>query len=131
VDVKTGVVEDVIAAMPLRSAAPSVGADEETGGPLLMPLSPKEKDSDDDSDVRIVSSVGEACLDRSPATFGVEAPATKANPALPPPAHPAHRPIAPSSPPPPQPQVPKKTTLSLLWKKMKKKRKGLTATTTV
>jgi hypothetical protein len=74
VDVKTGVVEDVIAAMPLRSVAPSVGADEETGGPLLVPLSPNEKDSDDDSDVRIVSSVGEAPRGRSPAAFGAEAP---------------------------------------------------------
>jgi hypothetical protein len=32
VDVETGVVEDVIVVVPLRSAAPSVGADEETGG---------------------------------------------------------------------------------------------------
>jgi hypothetical protein len=64
----------VIAAVPLRSAAPSVGADEETGGPVLVPLSPKEKDSDDDSDVRIVSSVGEAPRSRSPAAFGAEAP---------------------------------------------------------
>jgi hypothetical protein len=73
VDVETGVVEDVIAAVPLRLAAPVVGANEETGGPLLVPLSPKEKDSDD-SDVRIVSSVGEAPRGRSPATFGAEAP---------------------------------------------------------
>jgi hypothetical protein len=74
VDVETGVVEDVIAAVPLRSAAPSVEADEETGGPLLVPLSPKEKDSDDDSDIRIVSSIGEAPRGRSPAAFGAEAP---------------------------------------------------------
>jgi hypothetical protein len=60
VDVETGLVEDVIAAVPLHSAAPSAGAGRETTGPLLVPLSPKEKDSDDDSDVRIVSSVGEA-----------------------------------------------------------------------
>jgi hypothetical protein len=130
-DVETDIVEDVIAAVPLRSATPSVGADKETGGPLLVPLSPKEKDSDDDSDVRIVSSVGEAPRGSSPTAFGVEAPATKANPALPPPAHLAHRLRAPSSPPPPQPQSPKKTTLSLLRKKMKKKRKRPTAATTV
>jgi hypothetical protein len=74
VDIETGVVEDVIAAVPLRSAAPSVGADKETGGPLLMPLSPKEKDSNDDSDVRIVSSVGEAPRSRSPTAFSAEAP---------------------------------------------------------
>jgi hypothetical protein len=74
VDVETGVVEDVIAVVPLRLATPSVGADEETGGPLLVPLSPKEKDSDDDSDVRIVSSVGEAPRGRSPAALGAEAP---------------------------------------------------------
>jgi hypothetical protein len=36
VDVETGVVEDVIAAVPLRVAAPSAGANEETGGPLLV-----------------------------------------------------------------------------------------------
>jgi hypothetical protein len=73
VDVETGVVEDVIAVVPLRSAAPSVRADEEAGGPLLVPLSLKEKDSDDDSDVRIVSSVGEAPRGRSPTAFGPEA----------------------------------------------------------
>jgi hypothetical protein len=135
VDVESGVVEDVIVAVPLRSAAPSVGADEENGGPLLVPLNPKEKDSDDDSDICIVSSVGEAPRCCSPTAFGAEAPlATKADPALPPPAHPAHRPRAPSSPPPPRLQAPKKTTLSLLRKKvkkkMKKKRKSLTAATT-
>jgi hypothetical protein len=43
VDVETGLVEDMIAAVPLRSAAPSGGAGGETGGPLLVPLSPKEK----------------------------------------------------------------------------------------
>jgi hypothetical protein len=74
VDVETSVVEDVIAAVPLRSASPSAGADEETGGPLLVPLSPKEKDSDEDSDVRIVSSVGEAPRGRSHAALGAEAP---------------------------------------------------------
>jgi hypothetical protein len=73
VDVETGVVEDVITVVPLRSAAPSVRADEEAGGPLLVPLSPKEKDSDDDSDVRIVSSIGEAPRGRSPTAFGPEA----------------------------------------------------------
>jgi hypothetical protein len=74
VDVETGLVEDVIAAVPLRSAAPSAGAGREAGGPLLVPLSPKEKDSDDDSDVRIMSSVGDAPRGPSPAAFGPEAP---------------------------------------------------------
>jgi hypothetical protein len=74
VDVETGTVGTVIAAVPLRSAAPSGGASEETGGPLLVPLSPKEKDNDEDSDVRIVSSVGEASRGRSPLTLGHEAP---------------------------------------------------------
>jgi hypothetical protein len=78
VDVGTGVVEDVIAAVPLCAAAPSAGADEETGGPLLVPLSPKEKDSDEDSDIRIVSSVGEAPRDRSTTAFGAEAPRDEA-----------------------------------------------------
>jgi hypothetical protein len=74
VDVETGLVEDAIAAVPLRSAAPSAGAGREAGGPLLVPLSPKEKDSDDDSDVRIVSSVGDAPRGPSPTAFGPEAP---------------------------------------------------------
>jgi hypothetical protein len=76
VDVKTGLVDDVIAVVPLCSAAPSAGAGRETGGPLLVPLSPKEKDSDDDSDVRIMSSVGDAPPPRgpSPATFSPKAP---------------------------------------------------------
>jgi hypothetical protein len=74
VDVETGVVEDVIAAVPLCSAAPSAGAGEEAGGPLLVPLSPKEKDSDDDSDVRIMSSVGDAPRGHSPTAFSPDAP---------------------------------------------------------
>jgi hypothetical protein len=74
VDVETGLVGDVIAAVPLRSAAPSAGAGRETTGPLLVPLSPKEKDSDDDSYVRIVSSVGEAPRKPSPVALGAEAP---------------------------------------------------------
>jgi hypothetical protein len=63
VDVETGLIEDVIAE-----------AGEEAGGPLLVPLSPKEKDSDDDSDIRIVSSVGDAPRGHSPTAFGPEAP---------------------------------------------------------
>jgi hypothetical protein len=39
-----------------------------------VPLSPKEKDSDEVSDVRIVSSVGEAPRGRSPPHLGDEAP---------------------------------------------------------
>jgi hypothetical protein len=74
VDVETGIIEDMIAVVPLRAAAPSAGADEETGGPLLVPLSPKEKDSDEDSDVRIVSFVSEAPRSCSPAAFGAETP---------------------------------------------------------
>jgi hypothetical protein len=74
IDVETSLVEDVIAVVPLRSAAPSAGAGREAGGPLLVPLSPMEKDSDDDSDVRIVSSVGDAPCGPSPAAFGLEAP---------------------------------------------------------
>jgi hypothetical protein len=77
VDVETGLVEDVIAAVPLRSAAPSAGAGRETTGPLLVPLSPKEKDSDDDSDVCMVSSVGEAPRRPSPVALGAEAPRDK------------------------------------------------------
>jgi hypothetical protein len=74
VDVETGLVEDMIAAVPLRSAAPSAQAGGDVGGPLLVPLSPKEKDSNDDIDVRIVSSVGDAPHGHSPTAFGPEAP---------------------------------------------------------
>jgi hypothetical protein len=77
VDVETGLVEDVIAVVPLRSAAPPIQAGGDAGGPLLVPLSPKEKDSDDDSDVRIVSSVGDAPRGHSPTTFGPEAPSRR------------------------------------------------------
>jgi hypothetical protein len=81
VDVETGLVEDVIAAVPLRAAAPSdvpsAMAGTGTAGPLLVPLSPQEKDSDDDSDVRIVSSVGDAPRKPSPAALGAEAPQEK------------------------------------------------------
>jgi hypothetical protein len=85
VDVETGLVEDVIAAVPLRAAAPSdvpsgappARAGKGAAGPLLVPLSPPEKDSDDDSDVRIVSSVGDAPRKPSPAALGAEAPQEK------------------------------------------------------
>jgi hypothetical protein len=39
-----------------------------------VPLSPKEKDSDDDSDVRIMSSVGDAPRGHSPTAFSPDAP---------------------------------------------------------
>jgi hypothetical protein len=74
VDVETGIVEDVIAVVPLRSAAPSVEADEKASGPLLVPFSPKEKNSDDDIEIRIMSSVGEAPRGHSPIAFGLDAP---------------------------------------------------------
>jgi hypothetical protein len=45
VDLETDVVGSVIAAMPLRVVAPSGGACGDASGPLLVPLSPKEKDS--------------------------------------------------------------------------------------
>jgi hypothetical protein len=81
VDVETGLVGDVIDAVPLRAAAPSdvpsARAGEGAAGPLLVPLSPQEKDSDDDSDVRIVSSVGDAPRKPSPVAFGAEAPQEK------------------------------------------------------
>jgi hypothetical protein len=64
----------VIAVVLLQSAAPPVQADGDAGGSLLVPLSPKEKDSDEDSDVRIVSSVGDAPRGHSPTAFGPEAP---------------------------------------------------------
>jgi hypothetical protein len=67
----------VIATVPLRSAAPSAGAGRETTGPLLVPLSSKEKDCDDDSDVRIMSSVGDAPCRPSPVALGAEAPRDK------------------------------------------------------
>jgi hypothetical protein len=73
VNVETGLVEDVIAVVPLHSATPSAGAGREAGGPLLVPLSPKEKDSDDDSDIRIMSFVGDAPRGPSPVAFGPEA----------------------------------------------------------
>jgi hypothetical protein len=67
----------VIAAMPLRSAAHSVEAGGEAGGPLLVPLIPKEKDCDDDNDVCNVSSVGDAPRGHSTTAFGPKAPQDK------------------------------------------------------
>jgi hypothetical protein len=128
-DVETDTVRTVIAAVPLHSAAPSGGAGEETGGPLLVSLSPKEKDSDEDSDVRIVSSVGEASRGRSPQPSVTMLLVTKAYPALPPPARPALRLKTPDSQPHHRPWALKKTTSSLLQKKMK--RRNPKAATTV
>jgi hypothetical protein len=74
VDLDTGAMGTIIVVVPLRAAVPSRSGGGETGGPLLVPLSPKEKDNDDDSDVRVVSSVGDAPRDRSPTTLVHEAP---------------------------------------------------------
>jgi hypothetical protein len=74
VDLDTSVVTTVISVVHLYAAAPSGNEGAATGGPLLVPWSPKEKDSDDDSDVRVVSSVGDAPHDRSPPDFEHEAP---------------------------------------------------------
>jgi hypothetical protein len=111
VDVKTGLVEDVIAAVPLRAAAPldvpsgvpSARAGQGAAGPLLVPLSPSEKDSDDDSDVRIVSSVGDAPRKPSPAPSAPKPHKRRMIPAPPPAARPTHPPVAPSNPPPLRP----------------------------
>jgi hypothetical protein len=129
VDVETGVVGNVIVVVPLRSAAPSGRADEEAGGPLLVPLSPKEKDSDDDSDVRIVSSVGEAPRGRSPTAFGPEAPRDegKSNSASTSSSSSSSKSTEQSTS--PLATAPKKTTLSLLRKKMKKRKNPRAATT--
>jgi hypothetical protein len=74
VDLDTSVAGSVIAVAPMRVAAPPGGAGGETSGPLLVPLSPKEKDSDEDSGVQVVSSVGDTSRDRSPLPLGHEAP---------------------------------------------------------
>jgi hypothetical protein len=66
IDLDTDVMGAVIVVVPLRAGAPPGGAGGKTGGPLLVPLSPKEKDSDDDNDVWVVSSVGDAPRDQSP-----------------------------------------------------------------
>jgi hypothetical protein len=121
VDVETGLVEDVIASVPLRSAAPSAGAGREAGGPLLVSLSPKEKDSDDDSDVRIVTSVGDAPRGPSPVASAPKPLKTKANPAPPPPVLPAPRLTVPSNPLPLRPRLPKRTILSPPLRKTKKR----------
>jgi hypothetical protein len=121
VDVETGLVEDVIAVVPLCSAAPSAGAGRETTGPLLVPLSPKEKDSDDDSDVRIVSSVGDAPRRLSPSPSAPKPLTTKTIPVPPPPSRPTRPLTVPSSPLPLRPRLPKKMISSLPPKKKKKK----------
>jgi hypothetical protein len=74
IDLDTSVVGSVITVVPLRTATPPASAGGETGGPLLVPLSPKEKDNNEDSDVRVVSSVGDASHDRSALPLGHEAP---------------------------------------------------------
>jgi hypothetical protein len=60
VDLDTDAVVTVIAAVPLRAAAASGSGGGKTGGALLVSLSPKEKDSSDDNNVQVVSSVGDA-----------------------------------------------------------------------
>jgi hypothetical protein len=66
IDLDTGAVGSVIAVVPLRAVAPLGSGGGKASGPLIVPLSPKEQDMDDDSDVCVVSSVGDAPLDRSP-----------------------------------------------------------------
>lgn len=62
---------------PLRSVAPSSGDAEAGIGSLLVPLSLKERESDEDSDVKVVSSVGDAPRDRSPLNLSPQAPSDK------------------------------------------------------
>jgi hypothetical protein len=108
VDVETGLVEDVIAAVPLRAAAPSdvpsAMAGTGAAGPLLVPLSPQEKDSDDDNDVRIVTGRANRALPPS----APKPHKKKMTPAPPPAARLTLPPMAPSSPPPLRPLLPRK-----------------------
>jgi hypothetical protein len=129
VDVETGVVGNVIAAVPLRSAAPSGGADEEADGPLLVPLSPKGKTATTTAAFASYLLSVKPLADATPPPSVPKPHATKANPAPPPPAYPAHRLRILNSLPPHRPRAPKKTTLSLLRKKMKKRKNPRVATT--
>jgi hypothetical protein len=90
VDVETGVVGTIVTAVPLRSAAPSGGGGGDVDGPLLVLLSPKEKASDEESDVRIVSLVGEASRGRSPQPSVMKPLAMKENLVRSPSAHQVH-----------------------------------------
>jgi hypothetical protein len=65
VDLDTGVTSTIIADVPFRAAAPATSGDATTSGPLLVPWSPKEKESDEDSNVKVVSSVTFDPFDRS------------------------------------------------------------------
>jgi hypothetical protein len=108
---------------------PLVEDDEKIGGPLLVPLSPKEKDSDDDSEVRIMSYVSEAPRGHNPTAFGPDAPKTKASLAPLPLARLAHRSTStsPSNPLPPRPRASKKMILLPLRRKTKRKRPTVAA----
>jgi hypothetical protein len=82
-----------------------------------VPLSPKEKDSD----VRIVSSVGDAPRGHSPAAFNPEAPQDEGKSSSIPLAPLAPRLRAPSNPLPLRPRPPKKTILLPLRRKTKRR----------
>jgi hypothetical protein len=108
VDVETGLVGDVIATVPLRSAAPSAGAGRETTGPLLIPLSPRRK-------IVMTTAMFASCpllvtlpASRAPLPSAPKYRATRMTPAPPPPTR-LTRPLkALSNPPPLRPRLPKK-----------------------
>jgi hypothetical protein len=116
VDVETGLVEDVIAAVPLRAAAPSdvpsAMAGAGAAGPLLVPLSPKKK-------IVTMTTMFASCLPlgtrRASRALPPSAPKPhkkKMTPAPPPAARLTLPPMAPSSPPPLRPLLPRKTMSS-------------------
>jgi hypothetical protein len=128
VDVETGLVEDVITAVLLRSAAPSSGAGRETTGPLLVPSARRKKIA-----TMIVMSASCPLLVKPPAGRAPSPSApklftTKTIPAPPPPARPARLLTVLSNPPPHQPRLPKKMISSPKPRKMKKRSPRAAAT---
>jgi hypothetical protein len=121
VDVETGLVEDVIAAVSLRSAAPPAEAEREAGGPLLIPPARKKKTA-------MMTVTSASC---PPFVMPLAGPApspsapkplkTKTNPAPPPLVRLAPRLMAPSNPPPLRPQLLKRMILSSPPRRMKRK----------
>jgi hypothetical protein len=108
VDVETGLVEDVIASVPLRSAAPSAGAGRETVGPLLVPSARRKKTA-------TMTAMSASCpllvmppAGPAPPLSAPKPLKTKTNPAPPPPVRLAPRLTVLSNPLPLRPRLPKK-----------------------
>jgi hypothetical protein len=121
VDVETGLVGDVIVAVPLHSAVPSAGAGREPPGRCSSPSARRRK-------IAMTTATSASCpllvklpASRAPTPSAPNLRATRTTPAPPPPTRPTRLLMVLSNKPPLQPRLPKKMISSPRPRKAKKR----------